>query len=152
MFQLGLLVALSSLSSRANQRWLEENTAKTELESEEEWSKRWWEPTQIRDCRMPSTKSGRPGKMKTSKHWERFQKMLGRFKSRLNLVVPWSGRPLLARISAAIGKHDRGGAIGLPNATRGVICIGRLHFELCNLNRLCRQGSETFWYGLLQVP
>ena len=33
----------------------------------------------------------------------------------IDLVVPWSGRRLLARIGAEIGTNDRGGAIGPPN-------------------------------------
>ena len=70
------------------------------------------------------------------------------------LVVPCLGRPFLARIGAAIGKYDRGGAIGPPNRSKnddrvGVICIGRLPFELRNLNGLIRTRFRNIliWFA-----
>ena len=68
-----------------------------------------------------------------------------------NLVVHWSGRRLLARIGAEIGTYDRGGAIGPPKPRRerwsgGLICIGRLHFDLRNLN-----GQTGTSFGNLRV-
>ena len=46
---------------------------------------------------------------------------------------------MLARIGAEIGTCDRGGAIGPPDRSEnddrgGLICIGRLHFDLQNQN------------------
>ena len=77
------------------------------------------------------------------------------------LVVPWSGRRLLARIGAAIGKYDRGGVIRPLNRSenddRGgvvvvvvVICIGRLHFDLRNLNGQSQRRFRNLLISLAQ--
>ena len=74
-------------------------------------------------------------------------------------------RAVLARISTAIGKYDRGGAIGPPNRIEnddrgGGICIGRLRFELRNLNAypdkiqndmVCSRFPNTIFLGIKSV-
>ena len=76
-------------------------------------------------------------------------------KSAVCLVVPWSGRRFLARIGAEIGTYDRS---ALQATTRTMIGGGiDLHrsasFRPPKPERANRDKfSETFWYGMLQVP